>query len=136
MFGRALAKVAAAMPCSVKRTFRRLKSAYISVIQLGKSVVPVETAPAAFGSASAGMIAIPASQTTYPINTTAAPADSELLIQQMTDNLGLLSSLTRSSSTNNSIQSTRSAGTSFTLTLKLCGKCDVHQILDRQLNFR
>lgn len=44
MFGRALTKVAAATPYGVKRTFRWLKPAYISVIQLGKPVVPIETA--------------------------------------------------------------------------------------------
>ena len=117
MFARALAKVAAATPYSVKRTFRRLKPAYISVIQLAKPVVPVESAPAARGSTSAGMIAIPASQTTYTVNTTAVTANSETLIQQMTDDSGLPSSPTCSSSANNPIQPARSAGTSFTFTL-------------------
>jgi hypothetical protein len=50
MFGLVLANVAAAPPYSVKRTLRRLKPACISVIQLRKPVVPVETDPAAGGS--------------------------------------------------------------------------------------
>jgi len=44
MFGRALANATAATPYGVKRTFRWLKPAYISVIQLGKPVVTVQTA--------------------------------------------------------------------------------------------
>ena len=116
MFGRTLAKVAAATPYGVKRTFRWLKSAYIPVIQLGKPVVPVETAPAG-GPASAEMIAIPASQTTYTVNARAVTANSEISIQQMTDDSGLPSSPTCSSSANNPIQSARSAGTRFTFTL-------------------
>ena len=117
MFGRTLAKVAAAAPYGVKRTFRWLKPAYISVIQLGKPVVPVETAPAACGPASAEMIAIPASQTTYTVNARAVTANSEISIQQMTDDSGLPSSPTCSSSANNPIQSALSAGTRFTFTL-------------------
>ena len=117
MFGRALAKVAAATPYGVKRTFHWFKPAYISVILLGKPAVSVESAPAACGSASAGMIALPASQTPYTVNTTAVTASGEILIQQITDNSGLPSSPTCSSSANNPIQSARSAGTSFTFAL-------------------
>lgn len=117
MFGLVLANVAAAPPYSVKRTLRRLKPACISVIQLRRPVVPVETDPAACGSASAGMITIPASQTTYTVNTTTVTANSEIFIQQARDNSGLPSSPTCSSSANNPIQSARSAGTSITLTV-------------------
>ena len=49
MFGRTLAKVAAATPYDLKRTFRWLKPAYISVIQLGKPVVPLRPLQARCG---------------------------------------------------------------------------------------
>lgn len=89
MFGLVLANNAAAPPYSVKRTLRRLELACISVIQLRRPVVPVETDPAACASASARMITIPASQTIYTVNTTTVTANSEILIQQMRDNSGL-----------------------------------------------
>ena len=116
MFGRALANATAATPYRVKRTFRWLKPAYISVMQLMKPVVPAEAALAACGSASAGMIVIPARQTTYAVNAAAVTAHSEIVIQQMRDNSGLPSGPTCSSA-NNPIQSARSPGTSLTFFL-------------------
>lgn len=75
------------------------------------------TSPAACGSAAAGMIAVPASQTSYQVNTTAVTANSEIIVQQMTDNSGLPSSPTCNSGATTPIQSARSAATSFTITL-------------------
>jgi hypothetical protein len=75
------------------------------------------TSPAACGSASAGMIAIPASQTSYTVNTSTVTANSEIFLMQMTDNSGLPSSPTCNSGAITPIQSARVAGTSFTFTL-------------------
>ena len=72
--------------------------------------------PAACGAASVGMIAVPASQTTYTVNTTAVTANSEIFVQQMSDNSGLPSSPTCSASATVPINSSRTAATSFTIT--------------------
>jgi hypothetical protein len=71
--------------------------------------------PAACGSAPAGKIAVPASQTSYTVNTTAVTANSEVLVQQVTDNSGLPSSPTCGSGLIAPIVSSRVAGTSFAL---------------------
>ena len=65
------------------------------------------------------MIAIPASQTTYTVNARAVTANREISIQQMTDDSGLPSSSTCSSSANNAIQPARSAGPGLLLPLVL-----------------
>lgn len=75
------------------------------------------TTPAACGFASAGRIAIPASQTTYVVNTNVVTASSTILIQQTSDNSGLPSSPTCNATATNPMQSARTAGTSFTFTL-------------------
>jgi len=76
------------------------------------------TSPAACGSASAGKIAIPSSAgTSYTVNTSAVTANSEIIVQQTTDNSGLPSSPTCNTSAEIPAvkQMSRSAGTSFTL---------------------
>lgn len=75
------------------------------------------TSPAACTSATAGMIAIPASQTSYTVNSTKVTANSEIFVQQMTDNSGLPSAPACNAGATNPIQSARVAGTSFTFTL-------------------
>jgi len=74
------------------------------------------TSPAACTTATAGMIAIPASQTTYTVNTTKVTANSEIFLQQMTDNSGI-STATCNAGVTAPLQSARVAGTSFTFTL-------------------
>jgi hypothetical protein len=75
------------------------------------------TSPAACTSATAGMIAVPASQTSYTVNTTKVTANSEIFVQQMTDNSGLPSAPACNAGTTNPIQSARVAGTSFSISL-------------------
>jgi hypothetical protein len=75
------------------------------------------TSPAACTTATAGMIAIPASQTSYTVNSTKVTANSEIFVQQMTDNSGLPSAPACNAGATNPIQSARVAGTSFTFTL-------------------
>jgi hypothetical protein len=72
--------------------------------------------PAACGSAAAGTIAIPASQTSYTVNTTAVTANSEIDVRQITDNSGIATA-TCNAGVTTPIQSARVAGTSFTITL-------------------
>lgn len=72
--------------------------------------------PAACGSAPAGRIAIPASQTTYQVNTSAVTANSTIMIQQTTDNSGLPSSPTCSPTVDAPMESARTGG-EFTFTL-------------------
>ena len=72
--------------------------------------------PAACGAAAAGAVAIPASQTSYVVNTTAVTANSHIIVQQLTDNSGI-STATCNSGATNPVQSTRTAGTSFTIAL-------------------
>lgn len=73
--------------------------------------------PAACGSAPVGMVAVPASQTSYTVNTTGVFTASEVFIQQMSDNSGLSGSPSCSSTAANPMQSARVSGTSFTFTL-------------------
>lgn len=73
--------------------------------------------PAACGSAASGAIAIPASQTTYTVNSSAVTATSVILLQQMTDNSSLPSTPTCGTTADNPLESARTAGTSFTFTL-------------------
>jgi hypothetical protein len=75
------------------------------------------TSPAACTSATAGMIALPASQTSYTVNSTKVTANSEIFVEQMTDNSGLPSAPACNAGATNPIQSARVAGTSFTFTL-------------------
>ncbi len=75
------------------------------------------TSPAACVAAPAGKVAIPASQTTYTINTTAVTANSEVFVQQVSDNSGLPSSPTCSTTVDAPLQSARVAATSFTFTM-------------------
>jgi len=75
------------------------------------------TSPAACTSATAGMVAVPVSQTSYTVNTTKVTANSEIFVQQMTDNSGLPSAPACNAGTTNPIQSARVAGTSFSITL-------------------
>jgi hypothetical protein len=79
------------------------------------------SSPAACGSASAGMIAVPASQTSFTVNTTAVNANSEVFVQQMTDNSALPSGPNCSSTSATPLQSARLAGASFTFTLTSVG---------------
>jgi hypothetical protein len=74
------------------------------------------TSPAACGSAAAGTIAIPASQTTYTVNTTAVTTNSQIDVKQITDNSGIATATCNAGATN-PIQSARVVGTSFTFTL-------------------
>jgi hypothetical protein len=74
------------------------------------------TSPAACGGAQAGSIAIPASQTSYTVNTTAVSAASHIFVQQITDNSGI-STATCNAGATTPIQSARVASTSFTITL-------------------
>jgi hypothetical protein len=74
------------------------------------------TSPAACGSAASGAVAIPASQTTYTVNTTAVTVNSHIIVQQITDNSGI-STATCNAGVTAPVQSTRSAATSFTFTL-------------------
>jgi hypothetical protein len=73
--------------------------------------------PAACGSAAAGKVAIPASQTTYTFSDTAVTAASIVIVQQVTDCAGLPSAPTCSATTTSPVESSRVAGTSFTVTL-------------------
>lgn len=76
------------------------------------------TSPAACGSASNGRVAIPASQTTFTINTTATSANSNIVIRQIADNSSMPSSPTCGTTTVEPIlESARTAATSFTFTL-------------------
>ncbi len=75
------------------------------------------TSPAACGSAPTGMIAIPASQTTYTVNTTGITANSELFLQQVADNSGIPSSPTCNATATNPQIASRVAATSFTFSL-------------------
>jgi len=77
--------------------------------------------PAACGAAPTGMIAVPPSQTSYTIDTKAVTANSEIFIQQMTDNSGLPSSPSCSSSPVAPMQASRAAAGSFTFTLSSIG---------------
>lgn len=72
--------------------------------------------PAACSSAAAGAVAIPASQTTYVVNTTAVTANSHIIVQQITDNSGI-STATCGTGVTAPLQSTRTAATSFTISL-------------------
>jgi hypothetical protein len=73
--------------------------------------------PASCGSAPAGMIAVPPSQTSYTVNTTAVTLNSEIFIQQMTDNSGLPSHPVCGSISASPMQSARLTSKSFTFTL-------------------
>lgn len=73
--------------------------------------------PAACGSSPVGMVAVPASQTSYTVNTTGVFTASEVFIEQMSDNSGLSGSPSCSSTAANPMQSARVSGTSFTFTL-------------------
>jgi hypothetical protein len=75
--------------------------------------------PAACASAASGVFAIPASQTTYTVNTTAVTANSRIFLQPVTDNTGIPSAPTcvSPSVTADTTQASRVAGTSFTITL-------------------
>jgi hypothetical protein len=79
------------------------------------------TSPAACAAAPTGHIAIPASQTTYTVNTTNVTASSNIFIQQIADNSGIASSPTCNATATNPIQSARVAATSFTFTLTTNG---------------
>jgi hypothetical protein len=79
------------------------------------------TSPAACSSAPVGMIAIPASQTTYTVNSTQVTANSEIVIQQVADNSGLPSSPACNATPTNPMVSARVAATSFTFTLTTNG---------------
>ena len=74
------------------------------------------TSPAACGSASAGAVAIPASQTSYTVNTTNVSANSHIIVQQITDNSGIATATCNSGATV-PVQTSRVAATSFTITL-------------------
>ncbi len=73
--------------------------------------------PADCGSAPVGVFAVPSSQTTYMVNTTAVTNSSRIHIQQITDNTGIPSSPTCSATVANPLPSGRTAGTSFTFAL-------------------
>jgi hypothetical protein len=75
------------------------------------------TSPAACGSAPAGTIAIPASLTSYTVTTSAVTANSVIIVQQTTDNSGIPSSPTCSTTQTNPLESGRAAGTNFGFTL-------------------
>ena len=74
------------------------------------------TSPAACGAASSGAVAIPASQTTYTVNTTAASANSHIIVQQIQDNATIATATCNSGATT-PILTSRSAGASFTIAL-------------------
>jgi len=74
------------------------------------------TSPAACGTAAAGKVAIPASQTTYTVNTTQVTANSEILVQQTNDNSGIATATCNTGATA-PIQTSRVVGTSFTISL-------------------
>ena len=74
--------------------------------------------PAACGNATVGKIAIPASQTTYTVNTASIAANSIFIVlRQTTDNAGLSGSPTCGSTAvlPTISQTSRTAGTSFTI---------------------
>lgn len=75
--------------------------------------------PAACGSAASGVFAIPASQTSYTVNTTAVTANSRIILQPVTDNTGIPSAPTCAdpSFTASTAISSRVAGTSFSVAL-------------------
>jgi hypothetical protein len=76
--------------------------------------------PAACGGSSTGKVAIPASQTTYQVNTSAITASSLVFIDQITDNSGLPNSPTCGSTTvglSPVLTLSRTAGTDFVLTI-------------------
>jgi hypothetical protein len=75
--------------------------------------------PAACGSASSGVFAIPASATTYTVNTSAVTANSRIFLQPTTDNTGIPSAPTcvDPALTAATSPSARVAATSFTLQL-------------------
>lgn len=74
--------------------------------------------PAACVGAAAGKIAVPASQTTYTVNSTVVTAGSVIILTQTTDNTGLSGSPACSATTAQPIlQSARVAATSFTFAL-------------------
>jgi hypothetical protein len=76
--------------------------------------------PAACGSASTGKVAMPASITTYQVNTSAITANSLIFINQITDNSGLPNTPTCGSTTvglNPVLTLSRTAGTDFVLTI-------------------
>jgi hypothetical protein len=73
--------------------------------------------PAACAAAPTGHIAIPASQTTYTVNTTNVTANSNIIIQQIADNSGIVSAPTCNATATNPMISARVPATSFTFTL-------------------
>ena len=80
--------------------------------QLGGATGTVS--PAGCGSAAAGRVAIPATTTSYTVNTTAVTAASTIIVDQIYDNTGLTSATCNQVSLA-PIQSARVAGTSFTM---------------------
>jgi len=73
--------------------------------------------PAACAAAASGVIAIPASQTTYTVNSIAVNTGSVISVWQTDDNTGLPSSPTCNTGATNPVVTTRSASTSFTISL-------------------
>jgi hypothetical protein len=86
-----------------------------SVCQLGGATGTAS--PAACVAAASGKVAIPASQTTYTVDTSAVTANSIIIVVQTKDNSGLPSSPTCGTTAATPIQATSSAGTSFGITL-------------------
>jgi hypothetical protein len=72
--------------------------------------------PAECFQSQSGVIAVPASQTTYTVNTNAVTAASQIIVQQTTDNTGI-SSATCDPGAIAPLISGRTAGTSFTISL-------------------
>ena len=82
--------------------------------QLGGATGTVS--PAECLQAQSGVIAVPASQTTYTVNTNAVTAASQIIVQQTTDNTGI-SSATCDPGAIAPMVTGRTAGTSFTISL-------------------
>ena len=84
------------------------------VCQLGGATGTVS--PAQCLQAQSGVIAVPASQTTYTVDTNAVTAASQIIVQQTTDNTGI-SSATCDPGPIAPMVTGRIAGTSFTISL-------------------
>ncbi len=91
----------------------------VPLYQTASNCAVNSASPAACGSAPTGVIAIPTTTVTYTVNTTAVTANSRIFLEDLTDNTGIPSAptCTALASFGAAQVSTRSAGTSFTISL-------------------